>query len=88
MKVIRLNENDIENLVKKIIKEDKQPLNEVGGADIMRDFGSELESLIDKVLDHYEGRLNKTMVSALLARAITVIGDKKKYTHIPNPNKR
>jgi hypothetical protein len=67
----------MENL-KKIIKEEL--LNEVGGQDIMRDFGAELEGLIEKVLSHYEGNLSKTMVAGLLINAIQTISDKKKYT--------
>jgi hypothetical protein len=67
----------MENL-KKIIKEEL--LNEVGGQDIMNDFGNELDSLIDRVLNHYEGKLSKTMVAGLLINAIQTISDKKKYT--------
>jgi uncharacterized protein YllA (UPF0747 family) len=36
-KVVRLNEQDIENLVKKIIKEDKKTLNEFDWDSVLRD---------------------------------------------------
>ena len=58
----------------------KNLLNEVGGNDIMADFGGELSDFMDKVLDHYEGRLSKTMVTGLLINTIQKIGNDKRYT--------
>jgi len=51
-KVIRLNENDIENLVKKIIKEEK--LDEVGGYDSFELGSSHSKSTMESIRDAYE----------------------------------
>lgn len=63
-----------------ITEANKNLLNEVGGNDIMNDFGGELSDFMDKVLDHYEGRLSKTMVTGLLINTIQKIGNDKRYT--------
>ena len=51
-KVIRLNENDIENLVKKIIKENT--INEVGGYDSGEIANSHSESTMWDIKETYE----------------------------------
>lgn len=71
--------------IKKILREEL--LNEVGGQDIMDDFGSEVESLIDNILAHYEGRLSPTMVTGLLMNIVQKIGDKKGYTKDVMPDR-
>jgi len=51
-RVIRLNENDIENLVKKIIKEEQ--LDEVGGYDSPELGAFHSQSTMESIRDAYE----------------------------------